>query len=322
MSLNTVKTRIDFAAIFADGGKTNPETMKNLCLDVNDFFDEVMSGKAFQANKSTPADSNLMGENPVIDVIAETPFLDRGYEEIFEEVDLTDSTSDTYELIDVANSIVFEELKNGEPIKPRRVKKSSKATYSFLEYGAGITIKDDWVRFNKYYAIEELLRNVPLKALELKATTHYALIAALGAGIDVAAVTNDNAATIDKCIATILNNCKDKGYGVGDETPFVVVCNPTDKRKMSLAVWPTKFNVNSTVNPPTFNVKKIVTTYKLAAGTAYVVLPGRKSKTPLWERLNSGTDRSNMNRSDDIGYLMKFNAIIGDSDQFARFTVQ
>ena len=318
-----IKTGINFDSFAKSGGFDRPEAVNDLNQDLNDYFREVISGKMFLGTKGTPKDPVLGGEAIVDGVYDQIEMPDYGFRDIFSHVDLTKSTSESYKMIDIAKAVVFEEIKDGEPIKLRRIPKATSQLFSYLQYGTGLSVEDDYIRFNKYYELEEVLSAVPFEYLDLLATTHYALITSLSAAINIAAVASDNAATIDKMVADIKDKCKAKKYFRGENPGFIVMCNPNEERKVKLAVYPAMTPDNTSIkNAPVSNIVKVVVTSHCDAGKMYTILPGGKLKSPEWEALNAKSAYNNVQRGEDIAWRAKFQAILGDSDQVRRSDVQ
>ena len=290
--------------------------VKELATDITEFFQEPAK-KKLQSRKFTVTDGNLTGDAPVVDVSVQKSLVDFGYEEIFAPVDMTKSSSKTFDLLDLTNGVVFEQLKEGEKPKVRKVT-SGKASVSYLGFGAALGFLDDWFRFNEYYKMDDILVQVRNEYYDSKAKLHYDLFVALSSGINQAFETDD-ATTIDNACVQILSDCKKKGYFSSENEPFIVLANPGLKRRLTKAIWPFSVNSNDATSAgPTHNIKSLVTTWHIPTGTYYVILPGNKLKRGNWEDLNAEGQRDALRRAEDIAWHTKYNAAIGDSQQVRR----
>ncbi len=305
---------IDWDGFAKDRG--NESDIKELATDITEFFQEPAK-KKLEARKFTVTDGNLAGAVPVVDVSVQKSLVDFGYEEIFAPVDMTKSSSKTFDLLDLTNGVVFEQLKEGEKPKVRKVS-SGKASVSYLGFGAALGFLDDWFRFNEYYKMDDILVQVRNEYYDSKAKLHYDLFVALGAGINQAFATDD-ATTIDNACVQILSDSKKKGYFSSENEPFIVLANPGLKRRLTKAIWPFSVNSNDATSAgPTHNIKSLVTTWHIPTGTYYVILPGNKLKRGNWEDLNAEGQRDALRRAEDIAWHTKYNGAIGDSQQVRR----
>lgn len=235
--------------------------------------------------KLSGPDAALIGQgNPIALVgtdTVKTP--DRGYEVLFDEVDMRASSNDSFDILDVTGGVTFYQIKPGEEVKLSPIPKGALTSVKYLRLAGGLNILDDWLRFNKYYLIDELFEDTIRRWWDKKADIFYALLAALGAGIDQAFDTDD-ITTINNACATILANCKAAGLMVDENPNFVITANPSLKARL-LKAMKTTFETQGVNKQIVFNVPTFVQTGKIANTTYYVSLAGFKNKRGEWEDL-------------------------------------
>lgn len=249
--------------------------------------------------------------------------VDLGWQPLFDLVDLRNSDQDHFELINSNFGIVWEQQKPGGRTKPRREISEAKTNVPYLTWTAGYSLLDDWIRFNKFYLVADMLAEVENKYWDLQATTHYGLLTALGAGIDVAFATDD-ATTFNNAAAAILRAADGKGYALGSNAQLDIVVNP-EKVGRVLAMLDAKrgspmIAFGTQKQPISFQVRNVIVTTKVAAADTgyYLALPGRKIKRGAWLDLSVESKRDPAVSAEDWFAKAQFNAIVGDSDQVRR----
>lgn len=253
--------------------------------------------------------------------------VDLGWQVLFDLVDLRNSNQDHFELIGSNFGIVWEQKKPGGQTKPRREVTESRTNVPYLTYTAGFSLLDDWLRFNKHYLVSDMLSEVEGKYWELLAQTHYGLLTALGAGINVAFATDD-ATTFNNAAATLLRNNDGKGYALGSNAQLDIVVNP-EKVGRVLAMLDAKRGspmvaFGTAKQPISFQVRNVIVTNNVPSNSTgyYLVLPGRKLKRGTWLDLSVESKRDPSVSAEDWFARAQFNAIIGDSQQVARVLFQ
>lgn len=249
--------------------------------------------------------------------------VDLGWQVLFDLFDLRGSNQDHFELINANFGIVWEQKKPGGQTKPRREITEARVNVPYLTYTTGFSLLDDWLRFNKYYLVSDMLAEVEGKYWELMAQTHYGLLTALGAGINVAFATDD-ATTFNNAAATILRNNEGKGYALGANAQLDIVVNP-EKVGRVLAMLDAKrgspmIAFGAQKQPISFQVRNVIVSNYVPSNSTgyYLVLPGRKLKRGTWLDLSIESKREPSVSADDWYARAQFNAIIGDSAQVAR----
>jgi len=326
MNLNRNKipaSGIDFAAWLNDGafavnGSTvEPEARAGMLADINDYFRDVMDP---QNAVDTTLEGQKTREMGGFDVGGGSP-LDFAYMALFKDVNLRASKSRFHEVVDITAGITFTELVDGEKAKVGKISSSSN-TIQALKYGAALGILDRWIRYNEFFRIEEALQAAVKKYGYKQADMHYALIAALGAGIDEAFDTTVEK-TIDNACASILEAVGDK-YGLSDKTSFTILANRRNASIIRKALAASFDKPNANNGQIESNIGQFVITSNTsipASAGAYVVLPEHSLESPTWRDLTSEEARNAARRGTDIHWSGEFNAAIGDSAQVRRIAL-
>lgn len=270
--------------------------------------------------KFTGSDPVFSGINPVplimTDTIKTGP--DRGYELIFDEVDMRQSTSRSFDLMSITGGVTFYQQEQGEEAKLSKLPTGAKSAVTMLRFTGGFPILDDWLRFNEYYKIDELTGDTIRRWWNQKATLMYGLLTAMSSGINQAFVTDDST-TINNACAQILIDLEAAGYPVGENEAFTIVCNPTLKARILKALAASFVNPNSNTTQIVHPITTVVSTTKIANTSYYVCLPGYKAKRGEWDDLNTRPpQRNELVLGADHIWTGAYNAAIGEVKQFRR----
>ncbi len=280
---------------------------------------QPVQGKPLMGEKFTGADSTLSGTPPVVLVHSDQPAMpDRGYELLFELVNMLNSTSKSFEILDVSGGVTFYQQLEGEEAKLSKIPSSAKTPCNFLRFTGGFPILDDWLRFNEYYKIDDLAADTMRNWYKKKATIMYGLLTAL-TGIDQAFDTDD-ATTINKACATILNDLEAAGYAVDESASFVITCNPMLRARILKALKSSYLNPGNNTNEIEFTISGVISTSKYTDTTKYdVSLPGYKNRRGEWEDLNTRPpQRNELKLGADHVWTGAYNGIIGEKKQHRR----
>lgn len=271
----------------------------------------------YERQKLSGPDSTLQGDAPVATVYTssiKTP--DRGYEVLFDEYDMRTSSNDSFDLLDVTGGVTFYQLKPGEEVKLSNIPKGALTAVKYLRFAGGLNILDDWLRFNKYYLIDEMFSDVILSWWDKKADLFYGLLAAL-TGIDETFDTSD-ITTINNACANILVDCKAAGLKVPENPDFAITCNPKLKERI-LKALKSSFDVANVNNQVVWNIPTVITTSKIVNTSYYVSLPGFKSKRGEWEDLIARpAQRDELHLGAVNVWTGAYNGIIGQSKQHKK----
>jgi len=295
---------------------------KNKVLEaINHFVKKLMDSPVpmVSAEKMQGADANLQGAVPVMLVMSDTVKQpDRGYELIFREVDMRQSSSPTFDILDVSGGVTFYQQKPGQEAKLSKLPAGAKTSVGFLRFTGGFPILDDWLRFNQYYKIDQLTADTVRRWFDKRAELFYGLLTALGSGINEAFDTDD-ATTINNACVQILTDLDAAGYVVDEGSEFVIACNPVLKFRILKALAASFLNPNSNTNQVVWNIGAVITTTKLPSTSYYVCLPGEKAQRGEWEDLNTREpQRNELVLGADHVWTGAYNGAIAETRQFRR----
>lgn len=268
--------------------------------------------------KMSGPDPNLMSEPPIVLVMSDTiKTPDRGYEILFDEVDMRSSQNESFDVLDVSGGVTFYQIKPGEEAKMSKIGKAVKTAVGYLRFAGGLNILDDWLRFNKFYLIDKLFEDTIKGWWGKKATLFYGLLTALGAGANETFDTDD-ITTINNACSQILTDLEAAGYDVDENAQFVITCNPKLKARIAKALK-TTFETQGVNRQIVYNFAFVVTTSKIANTSYYVSLPGYKNQRGEWEDLNARpAQRDELHLGSVNVWTGSYNGIIGEIKQHRR----
>ncbi len=312
-----------FGKKIIDWSKINdiaPEERKAKIVEAVMNFMKRVNGMPYDNVKMTGADSNLTsGQAPIAarysDTV-ETP--DRGYEVLFDEVDMRTSTSKSFDLMDVSGGVTFHQQIPGEEAKLSKLPTAAKAVVAMLRFTGGFPILDDWLRFNEYYKIDELTSDTVKRWYDQKATLMYGLLTALSSGINESFSTDD-ITTINNACAKIMTDLEAIGWAANENSRFWITCHPNLKMRIMKALAASFINPNANNNEIVWPIAGVISTTKIAATSYYLSLPGEKNKLGEWEDLNArDPQRNELKLGADHVWTGAYNAAIGEAKQHRR----
>jgi len=318
-----MKPDIDWRAAYDAGAfRGDTEARDDLLASITDYFSDARNAVTPDTNLTGAPTKELKGDS-----VGEGKPLDFNWRPLFEHVDLTESTSEYHDIDTVSHGITFQQLAPGQPAKVRPIS-SAQTQIKALIHGAAMGISDRWFRYNQLYKMDRALAAALRKYSYYQANTHYGLMAALGAGIELAFDTSVEQ-TIDNACDTILEAIGDK-YSLSDASEFTVLTNRRNASAIDKALISPKYfdkglvssNVNEVLETSNANIPQAHT---FAAGSkpmAYVCLPGLAAESCTWMELSAEEEREASARSTDIFWYSEFNAAIGDSKQFVRIPLK
>lgn len=251
------------------------------------------------------------------------PELDLGWTNLFQLVDLRGSKQDSFDILDTNAGITFAQIKPGGKPTVRREITEAKTSVAYLTFADALGLLDDWLRFEKFWSVEQVVAEFRATAFDKMASTHYGLFTALSSGVDESFATNDTQ-TFNNACSTVLRAVRTKGYAAGQNAGFWIVCAPEKLGRILTMLEATQGSAivahQSGVQPLAYHVKGVIaTTHVAAADTGYyLVLPGRKIQRGNWMDLQIESQRDIYARATDWVGTMQFNAAIGDSAQVRR----
>ncbi len=251
------------------------------------------------------------------------PEMDLAFTMLFDMVDLRSSVHESFSIIDTNAGVTFTQREPGEAVKVRKNISESKTTVTMLEFADALGILDRWIERQMFWNIDEAVAEFRAKYFDKMASLHYALLTAQGAGIDQAFDTDD-VTTINNAAAAIIRATKEKGYAVGENPTFYLVCSPEKVGRMEKVLTAQRGSAiveQGTVSQPLVHrIAGIIGTTHVAANDtgSYLVLPGRKIKRGVWKDLTIEDTRNAYTSATDLVGVGQFNAAIGDTSQIKR----
>ncbi len=251
------------------------------------------------------------------------PELDTGWMSLFQHVDLRNSNQSSFDIIDTNAGISWTQTKPGEKIKPRREISESSTPVPYLTYSAGLGLLDDWLRYQKFWSVEQAVAEFRATAWDKQAELHYGLFTALGGGVNQAFATNDTV-TFNNAASGILRAVRAKGYAAGQNAQFQIVCAPEHLGRILTMLEATQGSAivanQAGMQPMAYSVSAVIASTHVPANSTgyYLVLPGRKIQRGTWLDLQIESVRDAYSRAQDWVGTQQFNGIIGDSDQVKR----
>lgn len=249
--------------------------------------------------------------------------LDLGWTNLFRLVDMRGGNQDAFEINTGEFGITFKQRAPGEATEIWRLPSETELLVKYITYSAGAGILDDWLRFNKWWRIDEIIAEIRSKAWAKKADDHYGLLTALGAGINVAHESGDDlgTATLNKAGASIYRALADRG--VSANTPLWIVTSPEkrgDILRMLEATQGSLIVAYQNGQPIAISVAGVIATTRIPSNATsyYLVLPDQKMVRGDWMDLSIEEDRDIYKRAQDWVATMQYNAVVGDSAQVRR----
>ncbi|MFW5902061.1 MAG: hypothetical protein ACOCTS_03360 [Thermodesulfobacteriota bacterium] len=296
-----------------------PEKRKEKILGAVNHFIKKVDAMPHENVKTTGADPNLTGQSPIALTMSDTiKTPDRGYEVLFDEMDMRQSTNKAFDVLDVSGGVTFYQQLPGERAQLSKLPTAAKTAVSMLRFTGGFAILDDWLRFNEYYKIDQLTADTVRRWYNDKATIMYGLIEALGSGINESFDTDD-VTTINNACAKIQTDLAAAGYPIDENPSFWILAHPNLKMRLMKALASAFINPNSNSNQIVWPIAGIVNTTKIATSSYYVGLPGYKNQKGEWEDLNARpAQRDELKLGADHVWTGAYNAVIAESKQWRR----
>lgn len=279
--------------------------------------------KAYLARKWT-----VPGDTPVLESVAgqvqdwyhtNMPSIDTAYEALFDYIDLRTSSQDHFSINSTQFGVTYKQLRPGEQVKIRRAVTEDELIVRYLEIGDGVGILLDWLRFQQWWRIDEVIAELRANFYATKARHHYQLFTAMGSGINVSFATDD-VSTFNAAVAGLVRGVE----GVGSN-PGVYVMVPPEQagriQRMLMSVVGSPIVASGTMGQPiAFTVRGVIMSTEIPANSAgyYLVLPGRKLKRADWQDLTVRSAHDIYTNAEDWVARGKYNAAIGDAAQVRR----
>lgn len=252
---------------------------------------------------------------------------DNGYEQIFDIMDFTGTSESGYDVMDVESGLTFRSITPGEKVKVYQMSGDKYRCY-FNYYGAALGWFRGLFEDKQYWTVEKNAVEFRNKAYSYRAQVFYTLLAAAAglkgccsvvpSGCEGAcdADARSIAKSLNYAAATILTNCKNKGYGLNPATTQFVVVAPLNLRgRIRYALGQTMQAFAGSERLIDYNFKQITTLMGGFGDSALVVLPKYKLMGGYRMDLTLFDDFDILSYTDTVAGWMRYGGCIGDLDQ-------
>jgi len=254
--------------------------------------------------------------------------IDLGYEPLFALVDMRSSNLPTFTINKASAGITWKQVKVGEKPKIENIgDRSNDLSVSFIKWAAAVGFLDEWFRFNQFWNIEDTATEFRGKYYMAKASMFYQLLAT---GATAQAFVANDITTINAGCTAILRALKLKGYAIGNNPQFDIVCPPELLQRLNVALS-SATNAYLFVDQKgkiEFSIRNVISTmnYCDASGDADtthfdIVLPGRKLKRGEWQDPKMESERDILSSATEIVGTAMFNGGKGTADQTRRCAI-
>ena len=261
---------------------------------------------------------------------------DTGYQEIFDVFDFKNSRQNGFDVEDMTDGLTFALKLPGEKIDVFTMSGTKSRVY-FNYYGGGLGWHINMIHDEEYWKMENTAKAFRNKAYSQKAQTHYAMMEAIGVAQNIAwqphpdgvvpGVLGMNAgrdtATINAACLNIIQNCKNKGYAIGNpmDTVFKVVAPLELAQRINNAM---KFHIqqfDGSPNQTVYRWEPVMTDMFVARNAYYVCLPKEKNITgDRWDLTLFEDFDINTLLTTAAGWH-RWGAVIGDQQQWQRCAI-
>lgn len=251
------------------------------------------------------------------------PDVDTGWMQIFDLVDLRNSTHDHFDIDDTNAGITYTQVKSGNQIKKFTNISESKLSVPYLTFGAGLGLLDDWITKQQFWKIDTAVDEFRANHFDQMAQVHYGLFTAIGTGINQN-FSVDDPTTFNAAAAVLIRNLRTMGYGVGQNVNFKIMAAPEKAgrlQKMLTSVQGSNLVAFGTVKEPiAYTVDAVISSAWIPAADLgyYLTVPGKKIKRGIWQDLQIEQQRDAAARATDWYASAQYNGAIGDTNQVVR----
>lgn len=259
---------------------------------------------------------------------------DLGWERVFRMVTLGKG-QDSWEIYDVANSLQFRKVEEGQRIQVDEMSGTKVSAYVDY-YGGALGWTDKMIRFRKVPAMVDMAMVFRNNFWTNKANNHYTLLRAAGLlnaitpwqGVAADGQLRRDIQTLNAAAFTLSNRLKDKGYGDTASARMVLYANPQDKARINAALVATTNQTlgagNTTVGQKVdWNIEVIFTfNTNIVAGTPILVMPYNKiqrSDAMQPTTYTPAKDALTLNELQAVWAI--YGAIVADTEQVQRMTL-
>lgn len=251
--------------------------------------------------------------------------VDFGYEMIFDIHDVATAEGmvlkGSFKTLDVTAGMTFRKMKAGERVQVEAVSGAEVETpYDF--YGAAVGFNRIWWDDQDYLPISDLLTMFRAKYYDQRSAAFYALITALGAGVNFN-TGGDLMAKMNGAAATILRAVKDKGYQAAANSEFIIL-HPPEKAGDVQAALAIRSDVAvftaAGKQKAAYRFVPVQSVYIGAADGPYVILPKRKLRGGYRMDLTLYGEFDIYSYAEAMSGWGRYAGLVGDSAQVKRIT--
>jgi hypothetical protein len=208
----------------------------------------------------------------------------------------------------------------------------SKTTVNIDMYGGGLSWSRLLIDDEEYWNLQNNATAFSNAYFEFKAAFHYALIEA-GAGSTIAwqnpvpatlpntdqlYTANRDANTMNQAAITIIGNVEDSGYGVSNNSTFVVLAPLALEQRAKNALNLAQQAFQGSQSQTNFNFQLVTTTMLTSNDYFYVILPGHKILSGNRMNLTMFDSFDMLSYSDNAVGWFRFGAAVGDTNQIVQ----
>jgi hypothetical protein len=261
------------------------------------------------------------------------PAYDNTWEEIFDVRDFTGTNESGFDILDVEDGLSFRKIPTGDKVHIFKMG-GAKVSVDFDIYGGGLGWSRKLIDDKKWWTLEDNAVAFVNKQAYDQAAAYIALIEAILSDYNVAwqqpqpaglAVTdnlymaNRDVQTLNKAAIDIINDLKDKGYGVDPRnTVFKVLCPLELTGRLNRALGLLLQGFGGSPNLVNFKYQLLPTTMLQSTSSYYVCVPKIKAKAGIRMRLTI-FNKFEIESYEDIAVgWYRHGGAIGDQEQFRR----
>lgn len=286
-------------------------------------------------NFTTPGDfpASIL---PVLKTFQTTDYFDNAWETCFDVMDHSSSGRSGFVMHDISGGLTFSTVPLGGKAKVYGFAgTSTQVNYELV--GGGIGWPQQLFDDAEWYTIDKNAVEFRNKWYKTRADAGYAIIDAMGSGIDVTwqapvpsglAATDPNYAavrdieTINKACVDILTACKDKGYGLSPSSPFVLLAPIQLRSRITRALsFPLNSNVSGGFNGVQWNISPQYTMGLTATNKYYICIPKQKNVFADRKYLEIMEEKSITDYSNIAVGWGRYGGAICDTDQWKRCAI-
>jgi len=261
-----------------------------------------------------------------------TTYFDTAYEQVFDMLDMRNSNRNGFDILDIQDALTFLLVPEGMKAKVYGMS-GAKVSVTLDMYGGGLSWSRRLFDDREYWTIENNAVAFRNKWYSTKATNFYALIDAVGVAqniawqaVEPAGVPNTNEnyncirdiQTINLACQTILLNCRNKGYGITPNTPFIILSPIQLKGRLARALGLVQQPFAGSVSRTYYNVTPTYTLGLAASDVYYVILPKQKLMGANRMDLTTYAKFDELSYTDIAVGWGRYGGAIGDSQQIQR----